>query len=189
MNRRPPAVAGRLLLGSFVLAERALRRGEAARSLVAGAEDEGTTQLVGAVFGAASVVGPLLARLRRGRLPAQVGWAGVGVMAAGIGLRVWSARTLGSHYTRTLRTEGDQPVVDTGPYARIRHPGYAGTIVMWLGYGLALTSVPALVGIAVPVMAAYARRIRAEEDMLARELGEPYRAYQARTDRLVPRLY
>ena len=80
-------------------------------------------------------------------------------------------------------------MVDVGPYARVRHPGYAGTLTMWLGYGLALASLPATVGIMVPLALAYWRRIGAEEGMLEREFGEPYRKYQDRTRRLVPGLY
>lgn len=43
---------------------------------------------------------------------------------SGLALRVWSMRTLGAFYTRTLRTAQNQHVVDTGPYRMIRHPGY-----------------------------------------------------------------
>jgi protein-S-isoprenylcysteine O-methyltransferase Ste14 len=102
---------------------------------------------------------------------------------------VWPARILGARYTRTLRVGEIHQVVDAGPYARIRHPGYAGTLTMWLGYGVALTSLPATAGIVVPASLAYDRRIGVEEAMLERELGDPYRRYQARTHRLVPGIY
>jgi protein-S-isoprenylcysteine O-methyltransferase Ste14 len=189
VNRRLPAHVGRVLLGVFIVVERRLRHGDGARTLVAGSDDDGTTRFVGAAFGSAMTLGPLLARSRRGRLPLWLGWSGVGIMAGGLGLRVWSARTLGAHYTRTLRIDEDHQVVDTGPYSRIRHPGYAGTVTMWLGYGLALTSLPATAGMMVPVALAYYRRIGVEEGMLERELGEPYRRYQERTDRLVPGVF
>jgi hypothetical protein len=41
---------------------------------------------------------------------------GLIMQACGLALRVWSKGTLGSFYTRTLRTTQDQHVVDTGPY-------------------------------------------------------------------------
>jgi protein-S-isoprenylcysteine O-methyltransferase Ste14 len=31
-------------------------------------------------------------------------------------------RTLGRSYSRTLRTEDEQPVIDTGSYRLVRHP-------------------------------------------------------------------
>ena len=64
----------------------------------------------------ALVGGPLLARSERGRLPVWLGWIGVGIMTLGLAHRLAAARVLGSYYTRTLRTDGDQPVVTSGPY-------------------------------------------------------------------------
>jgi protein-S-isoprenylcysteine O-methyltransferase Ste14 len=57
-----------------------------------------------------------------------------------LAVRVSAARVLGAHYTRTLRTDGEQAVVSDRPNRYVRHPGYAGVLVMWLGYGLAWTS-------------------------------------------------
>ena len=129
-----------------------------------------------------------LALSRRGRLPVPLGWIGVVVMAGSVGLRVAAARGLGSHYTRTLRTESDQPVVTSDPYRYVRHPGYAGVLTMWLGYGLALTSLPATLVTSVPNLVAYLRRIDAEETLLVGSLGAAYRGYQHRTRRLIPGL-
>jgi protein-S-isoprenylcysteine O-methyltransferase Ste14 len=98
---------------------------------------------------------------------------------------VWSMRVLGRDYTRSLRTRTDQVVVDRGPYRRIRHPGYLGSILVWAGSRLAVNWIIAgftVVGLAV----VYCYRISAEERMLEANLGEAYVAYKARTWRLVP---
>ncbi len=137
----------------------------------------------------AAVAAPALATVRVGRLPVWLGWVGVGAMGGGLGLRVWAARALGAYYTRTLRITDEQAVIDTGPYAWVRHPGYAGVLALWAGYGLAMTSVPAFVGALGPVVVAYARRIDAEEAMLETSLGARYRRYRDRTSRLVPGIY
>ena len=189
MRRWPSALAGAGLLGVFIGVERRLRQSDAARSLDAGEEDRGTTRAVAASFGSALLTGPLLARWHRGRLRAATGWMGIAVMAGGLTLRVASARALGAHYTRTLRTEPEQSVVTEGPYRYVRHPGYAGVLLMWLGFGLALTSVPAIVATTAPNLLAYLGRIEAEDSMLSEALGDPYRAYRQRTRRLVPGLY
>jgi protein-S-isoprenylcysteine O-methyltransferase Ste14 len=170
-------------------AEGRLRQGGEARSFETRKEDQGTTAAVGASFGLALVAGPVLALSRRGRFPTRLGWAGVGVMTVGLALRVAASRALGSHYTRTLRTADDQPVVTNGPYRYVRHPGYAGVLLLWFGYGLALTSLPATLVTSVPNLVAYRRRINAEETMLIEALGAPYREYQRSTKRLVPGLY
>lgn len=189
MGRGGCALAGSCVLGAFMVIEGRLRQSDAARTLAAGEEDEGTTAAVGASFGLALVTGPLLGLWRRGRLPSSLGWIGVGIMIGGLALRVAAARTLGSQYTRTLRTEGDQPVVTDGPYRYVRHPGYAGVLAMWFGYGVALTSAPAALVTTIPNLVAYLWRIEAEEAMLADSLGDAYRSYQQRSWRLLPRLY
>jgi protein-S-isoprenylcysteine O-methyltransferase len=182
-------MAGIGLLATFFAVEGRLRQGESARSLHAGESDRGTTLGIAAAFVTATVVGPALARSRRGRCPVAVGWVGVGLMSAGLSLRLWSARTLGGHYTRTLRVGAGHQIVEAGPYALVRHPGYAGSLLMWFGFGFALTSLPATVAITVPMLAAYTRRIEAEEDMLAGAFGDEYRSYQERTARLLPGVY
>jgi protein-S-isoprenylcysteine O-methyltransferase Ste14 len=189
VHRRYPALAGAGVLAAFMVIEGRLRQGQSAKTFQAGHDDKGTTSAVGASFGVALVGGPLLARWHRGRLPDAIGWSGVGIMAAGLGLRVAAARTLGAHYTRTLRTQAGQPVVATGPYRYVRHPGYAGVLAMWFGYGLALTSGPALLVTTVPNLLAYLRRIEAEETMLASSQPAAYGRYQQRSARLVPGVY
>ena len=189
MGRSACAIAGSCVLGAFIAVEGRLRKGGEARTLHAGEQDRGSTAAVGASFGLALVAGPLVARSRRCQLPVRLGWFGVVMMTGGLVLRVAAARTLGRHYTRTLRTDSDQLVVTRGPYRYVRHPGYAGVLAMWLGYGLALTSLPATVVTSIPNLVAYRRRIDAEEAMLVDSLGDPYRHYQRNTKRLVPGLY
>ena len=94
-------------------------------------------------------------------------------------------RTLGRAYTRTLRTEGGQRVVDDGPYRRVRHPGYLGSLLIWAGFGLASQSLPAATVVVGVVGDAYRRRIEAEEALLVRDLPG-YAAYADRTKRLLP---
>lgn len=81
-------------------------------------------------------------------MPPAAAAIGLIMQASGLALRVWSMRTLGAFYTRTLRTAQNQHVVDTGPYRMIRHPGYTGALLVWIGLALASRSVPATVVVA-----------------------------------------
>src|SRR5229473_512333 len=49
---------------------------------------------------------------------------------AGIALRWWSFRTLGRYFTFTVMTSANQPVITTGPYRFVRHPSYAGLLLI-----------------------------------------------------------
>jgi protein-S-isoprenylcysteine O-methyltransferase Ste14 len=113
-------------------------------------------------------------------------WAGAAVAIAGIALRGWSVHTLGQYFTYVVKVSPDQKVVDTGPYRLIRHPSYAGGALTGVGIGLSMRYAlgPAIIGGAM--LASYLIRIAVEEPALAEGIGEPYRAYMARTKRLIP---
>jgi protein-S-isoprenylcysteine O-methyltransferase Ste14 len=170
--------------GFFLVEASARQRGNASR-LDASRDDDGTTRLIVGAYASSAIAAPLLRRLARNQLPRAAGPVGVGLQAIGLGLRVWSMRTLGRSYTRTLRTEDAQSVVDDGPYRYVRHPGYAGSLLIWTGFGLTSRSVPVVALVGGLVGAAYHRRVAAEERLLRRDLPG-YAAYAERTKKLIP---
>jgi protein-S-isoprenylcysteine O-methyltransferase Ste14 len=130
------------------------------------------------------------ARLAGGlALPGPRVWPlAVGLVVFGLGLvvRTWAVHELGRFFKYTVVVQSDHRVVDTGPYRRIRHPSYTGLLMAALGLGIALGNWLAIPAALVPPLVAFAIRIRHEEQVLAAELGEPYRAYMRRTRRLIP---
>jgi protein-S-isoprenylcysteine O-methyltransferase len=189
-----PVVIAFALLVSFLVLQRVLRRGAPARSLRATPADRGSTWLLGAAFGLgllALAAAPILNAfdIADMDLGPAVGWVGVAVMAGGLAVRLWSQAALGRYYTSTLRHAADQPVLASGPYRLLRHPGYGGMLLAWLGAGLATTNWAAAAAIAVLMVAAYGYRIAAEEAMLLGALGDRYREYMAHTWRLVPYVF
>lgn len=164
------------------------RRPGSASSLKASGDDQGTTRVILAAYRLAAVLPLLLRRLPMPQLPPIAGPAGLTMQAGGLALRAWSMRTLGASYTRTLRTEEQQRLVDTGPYRLVRHPGYAGSLLTWAGLALASRS-PLMVALMTGLLgSAYRRRIAAEEQLLQRDLPG-YRDYQKRTKKLIPFLW
>jgi protein-S-isoprenylcysteine O-methyltransferase len=172
-----------------------MRRGEQARSLSAPPADRGSTRLLGAAYGLgllALAVAPVLNALGVADvgLGPAVGWVGVAVMLGGLAVRLWSQAVLGRYYTSTLRQAGDQqPVVASGPYRLLRHPGYGGMLLSWLGAGLATGNWAVASALALLMGVAYGYRIAAEEAMLLGALGDRYREYAARTWRLIPYVF
>jgi protein-S-isoprenylcysteine O-methyltransferase Ste14 len=135
---------------------------------------------VGLAFAAAGVGAPLPGP---GWLPAL---AGLGLMWAGFALRFWAVRTLGRFFRVEVTVETGQTLVDSGPYARVRHPSYTGLLLLYLGLGIALDSYLSVAAAVLLPLAAIVNRIDHEERMLRQELGEPYRSYSMRTARLFP---
>jgi protein-S-isoprenylcysteine O-methyltransferase Ste14 len=112
--------------------------------------------------------------------------AGIVLLAAGSLLRRYCFRILGEHFTAAVTVRTGQPVIDRGPYRWIRHPGYTAGFIMFLGIGLALGNWLGLAIFFLEIVVVYSQRIKAEEKALLDTLGEPYRAYMARTKRFIP---
>jgi len=176
-----------LLLAAWLLLELVLRNGNEARSWQGGDDDRSSTRLIVVAY-VAAFVGPFVlstSGIGVTSTDSVLAWIGVAVGALGLGIRVWSMRVLGRDYTRSLRTRETQTVIDRGPYRLVRHPGYLGSIMVWVGSRLALNWLIAAVT-AVLLGAVYLYRISAEERMLVEHFGDPYRSYKARTWRVLP---
>ena len=113
-------------------------------------------------------------------------WAGVGVAAFGLALRVSAMATLGTRFAPIPAIQREHPVEERGVYRTIRHPGYLGAWLAALGAVMAFGN-----NLALPLLilfaALLAARARHEEALLERHLGDPYRAYRARTGAFLPR--
>jgi protein-S-isoprenylcysteine O-methyltransferase Ste14 len=122
--------------------------------------------------------------------PAAAAFAvGLLLLVAGLVLRGWSIKTLGDYFTFTVMVSADQPVISSGPYRVLRHPGYAGLLVACAGIGLASANwVSAAAAVVLPLTLLIVR-IRIEEHALLTTVGEPYRGYAAGHKRLVPLIW
>lgn len=115
--------------------------------------------------------------------------AGAVLMWSGIVLRQWAVLTLGRFFTVDVRVAANQTVVDSGPFAWVRHPSYTGLLLTLTGFALALGNWLALiVGVLLPVVGT-AVRIRVEERALLDGLGDPYRRYAQGRQRLIPHVW
>jgi protein-S-isoprenylcysteine O-methyltransferase Ste14 len=184
-----------LLIGFFFVGiENRLRQGQQAKSWRVGQYDQNSQAILTIALGLIFVVLLLAPGLNHFQVapvhPAGlIGGLGLVIMMAGTGLRYWAAKTLGEYYMRTLQIKTQHAVVEIGPYHVIRHPGYLGVILMFLGAGLAVVNWIAIVVIPVVLLLAYHYRIRVEEKMLQSALGEPYTDYMGRSWRLIPYVY
>ena len=116
-------------------------------------------------------------------------WLGIVLLIAGSLLRRHCFRMLGQSFTIDVRASANQPVVERGAYAVVRHPGYTAGIVMLVALGLALGSYFSLLILTTTALFVYLRRIAFEERALEAVLGEKYRIYAAGRKRLIPYVY
>jgi protein-S-isoprenylcysteine O-methyltransferase Ste14 len=112
--------------------------------------------------------------------------AGLVIFAISWGLATWS--TLANpFFSPAVRIQADrgQRVIQNGPYAIVRHPGYAGILLAVVVSGVALNSllaiIPALIYLAVTF------RVTAIEDQMLRDELAGYTDYAAKVRyRLIP---
>jgi protein-S-isoprenylcysteine O-methyltransferase Ste14 len=174
-------------LACWALLEVGLRVHEAVRGKGARNRDRGSRALIAISFGAAIAAAGIATSIAPSlRIPDAVQVLGVIVMWAGLATRVWAVAALGGAFRTTVEVDPDQAVVTTGPYKWIRHPSYAGLLLILAGLGLALGNwLAAAACLALP-LPALTWRIHVEEAELSRVLGDAYRAYQTQTARLIP---
>lgn len=95
-----------------------------------------------------------------------------------------------TYLSRLVEVQKDikQKVIDTGPYAMVRHPMYVGVIMMFLSIPMALGSIYALIP-SLLMSGIIVARIFGEEDVLKKEL-EGYTAYTKKVKyRLLPGIF
>jgi protein-S-isoprenylcysteine O-methyltransferase Ste14 len=120
-----------------------------------------------------------------------IGWlslilgAGALVICAWLLLRAFV--DLGPSMTPLPRPRTDGRLVESGIYARLRHPIYAGLILGSLGWS-ALTRSPAALVVALVLAAFLDGKARREEAWLL-DRYPPYAAYRLRTKRFLPGIY
>lgn len=121
--------------------------------------------------------------------PGWAGVAGAAVIFAGMGLRQSAARALGRHFTVALAVLDDHELIADGPYRWIRHPNYAGLLMIAVGTALmARSRLALLVALAVWLPLALLR-IREEERALHQRLGPRWDAYARDRWMLIPGIY
>ena len=182
-----------ILIASYFVLERSLRKSKQALSLKSEVADAGSSQVlwISGLIGILLVIAaPVLNTHQIGYWSyTTVGWLGLVLMLSGLAMRYWAAKTLGEFYTRTLQIIEGQKIVNQAPYNSIRHPGYLGTLLMEIGAGLAVTNWIVLLAGVVIGTTSRAYRIGVEEKMLEASFGEEYKIYADSTWRLFPFLY
>ncbi len=113
-------------------------------------------------------------------------WTLVAVTACGLTFTWWARLRIGRLWSSNITLKTGHYVVDTGPYAIVRHPIYSGLILAALATALARDLLAAIAGAALITIGCWIKA-RIEERLLRNELGaDAYAAYARRVPMLVP---
>ena len=116
-------------------------------------------------------------------------WLGLVLVYAGLAFRLWAVVVLGRYFTPSVAVAAAQHVVERGPYKLIRHPGYTGLLLMFLGFGLCSTNWLSLLALMGCILTGLGYRIFVEERVLQEHMGQRYKEYMHRTKRLIPFIF
>jgi protein-S-isoprenylcysteine O-methyltransferase Ste14 len=114
---------------------------------------------------------------------------GMALFVTGLIIRISSILTLKQYFTYSVARVEDQVIIETGLYKTIRHPGYLGQLIIFLGISISLSNWLSILVMMIPITLGYLYRINVEEKFMIEQLGENYLNYQKRTKRLIPMVY
>ena len=114
---------------------------------------------------------------------------GMALIATGLIIRIYSILTLKQYFTYSIAKVEDQKIVEKGLYKFIRHPGYLGQIIIFLGISTSISNWVSILFMMTPITLGYLYRIKVEERFMIEQLGEDYLNYHERTKRLIPFIF
>ena len=112
-------------------------------------------------------------------------WTAALTTAAGMLFTVWARVHLGRNWSGVVTIKQDHELIETGPYAVVRHPIYTGLLVAFIGSALALDEWRGFLAVLI-AWAAFWRKLWLEERWMTERFGERYVAYSERVPALVP---
>lgn len=129
---------------------------------------------------------------RRGLLtfpwPEGMRYVGACVFLVGLIVASWAQWKMGRLFSGYLIIQRGHHLITDGPFAWVRHPRYAGLILVFTGYPIIFRSITgALGGLMCAIM--FFIRIPREEALLAGEFKQEWKAYASKTARLFPGVY
>ncbi len=107
-------------------------------------------------------------------IPDPVRWAGIPMIALGLGVILWAAALFKRNKTGIIPFSESTAVVTNGPYRFTRNPMYLGMTLMLLGTAIILRSLTPFVAPPLFVAIITWQYILPEEAHMERALGAPY---------------
>ena len=108
------------------------------------------------------------------------------LIAVGLFIRISAMLALKQYFTYTVSKIEDHKLVTNGLYKRIRHPGYLGQLIIFLGISVSLSNWLSVILMMLPVMIGYSYRIMIEERFMSKQPGLDYYNYSKKTKKLIP---
>jgi protein-S-isoprenylcysteine O-methyltransferase Ste14 len=120
--------------------------------------------------------------------PQNNGFGIVGALLAIVGVlfAIWARITLGNNWSGSIATvKENHQLMQSGPYAIVRHPIYTGFFFAMLGTALTMGITASYFGV-VSGLVAFLIRIKIEERAMTQEFPDKYPDYKKKVRALIP---
>lgn len=116
---------------------------------------------------------------------------GIGVVMVVLGLivRIQSMVTLNNNFTYSVSKVEGHKLVESGIYKKIRHPGYLGQLIIFVGISVSMSNWLSVLFMVIPISIGYNYRVNVEERFMLEQFGQDYLNYKNRTKKIIPMIY
>lgn len=130
-------------------------------------------------------IGPLNRRVLHRPYGLRV--TGIVLLWVGIALALWARWHLGQYWSGRITIKEDHKLIQTGPYARLRHPIYSGLVLAAIGTALIVDQWHSVLGMCT-ILLGFSIKAKREQAMLGGQFGTQFAEHCRRTGFLLPRL-
>ena len=161
------------------------------KSKVTSSNDKGSLRLLYGLITLGYFLSFAIGATKLGRIYHWNTFFTIGMTLIGIGLvlRIHSILTLRHFFTYSVAQVENHQIIQTGLYKFIRHPGYLGQLIIFLGISISISNWISILTMILPITLAYLYRIKVEERFMLEQWGDNYLNYQNRTKRLLPLVF
>jgi protein-S-isoprenylcysteine O-methyltransferase Ste14 len=107
------------------------------------------------------------------------------MVLAGLAFTVWARITLGRNWSSEVTFKEGHELIESGPYALVRHPIYTGLLLMALGTAVNSGRAISLAAL-IAVYGAIWWKARQEEGIMSRHFPDSYPEYRRRVRAIIP---
>jgi len=115
-----------------------------------------------------------------------VQYAGVALTWLGIAFAIWARYCIGSNWSGRVTVKVDHQLIQSGPYAFVRHPIYTGLLVANTGAALFIGKWQCIAALVIFLLE-MSRKALKEEKLMLSEFGDRYAEYRRHSGFLVPK--
>jgi protein-S-isoprenylcysteine O-methyltransferase Ste14 len=127
--------------------------------------------------------GPLSRRVLEPSI--ATGYVGLVITSLGLAFAVLARLYIGKNWSPLIQVKEGHELIQTGPYAVVRHPIYSGLMLATLGTAIAYGELSGFAGFMM-VVAAWGYKSRLEEAAMAEQFGAQYEKYRSHVKGLIP---